>query len=389
MSPDASTAAEPGANHPLPPYRLVADRETWNEALAHLQAQSRIGIDLEANSMFAYHERACLIQISSATADFIIDPLARIDLSGLGAIIADPAVEKVFHAAEYDLILLKNGYNWDLTNLFDTMWAARILGYTQVGLASLLAQFYGVNMSKRYQKSNWCMRPLTGPQLAYAQMDTYYLLNLRDVLARELEAKDAAEEAAEIFAEQARVRIPDNGFDPDHFWTMNGVYDMTPAEQATLRALYLFREEQAERRNLPPFKIMSDKTLMELAQTAPRTADELGRVFGMSPAQQQRFGRQVLGIIASARTAEPPVPPRRTKRPPDSVLNRYDRLQKWRKSRAQARGVESDVIISRDAMWKFAEANPRTIEDMAALGALGPWRLRTYGDEVLRALRNG
>lgn len=386
-----SPDSQPGsvAKTALPPFRLVDSQPTWDRALAHLREQSRIAIDLEANSMFAYREQACLIQISSETTDYIVDPLPDFDLIGLGELLADPAVEKIFHAAEYDLILLKNGYDWDLVNLFDTMWAARILGLKRVGLASLLEDHFGLAMSKRYQKSDWCHRPLTAPQLAYAQMDTHYLFDLRDWLGQRLEEGGHAEEAAEIFAEQARVRIPDNGFDPDGFWTMNGVYTMTHAQQATVKALYHFRDAEAQRRNLPPFKVMSDQTLLELADAAPRKTSELAEVFGMSPNQVNRYGRQLLALISQAQEAEPPSPPARHKRPSDSVLNRYDRLHKWRKARAQERGVESDVIASREALWVYAHNNPRTMEELEALGALGPWRTRTYGMDILRALKHG
>lgn len=381
-----STSHKPGADTPLAPFRLVADAAAWDACLADLRGMSRLAIDLEANSMFAYTERACLIQLSTATADYIIDPLAGLDLSGLGAALADPAVEKIFHAAEYDLILLRRDYDWSLVNLFDTMWAARILGYRQMGLAGLLEAFYGVRLSKRYQKANWCHRPLSAPELAYAQKDTHYLPALRDRLAAELEERGLMAEALETFAEQARVRLPNNGFDPDAFWNINGVQDMTPTQQAVMKALYLFRDREARRRNAPHFKVLSDRTLLEIATTLPARMSELDTLHGMTAGQQQRYGRQLLEAVAEARQAPPPQPPKRLPRLPDAVLIRYDRLHRWRKARALARGVESDVIISRDALWAIAHAAPRTLEELAALDALGPWRLATYGQEILREL---
>jgi ribonuclease D len=369
---------------PLPPYRLVADRPAWAACLRDIQTAPRLAIDLEANSMFAYSERVCLIQISTARTDYIIDPIKRIDLSGLGAIIADPAIEKVFHAAEYDLILLRRDYGWRLNNLFDTMWAARILGYSQFGLASLLEKFYDVHTSKRFQKANWCHRPLSAGELAYAQKDTHYLLAIRDRLAAELKAGGHLAEAQEIFNEQANVKLPNNGFDPEGFWSLNGTQDLPPAQQAALKALYLYRDREARRRNAPPFKVLSDRTLLELAATMPAGMRDLAQIHGMSAGQQQRYGRAILELIAEARYTPPPQPPKRPKRLPDSVLNRYDRLHRWRKGLAQARGVESDVIMSRDALWAIAHAGPRTIGELAALAVLGPWRLATYGESVLQ-----
>lgn len=367
---------------PLPPFHYVDSAAAWATCLADLQAAPRLAIDLEANSMFAYRERVCLIQISTANADYIVDPVGA-DLNGLGPLLVDPTVEKVFHAAEYDLILMRRDYDWTVNNLFDTMWSVRILGYSQMGLASLLEKFFGVSTSKRFQKANWCHRPLSAAELAYAQMDTHYLLALRDLLGAELIAGGHADEAAETFREQSRVRMPNNGFDPEGFWSLNGAYDLTPEQQAVLRALYLYREREAKRRNIPPFKILGDRTLLEAAVQLPARLIDLDAIHGMSAGQQQRYGRNILETIATARHADPPQPPKRSPRPPDSVLNRFDRLHRWRKMRAQARGVESDVIAGREALWTIAQAAPRTPADLEALAVLGPWRLAAYGEEIL------
>jgi ribonuclease D len=198
----------------LPPYRLVTNPSDWQRCLAQLQKYPRLAIDLEANSLFAYREQVCLIQISIPNQDYIVDPLAKIDLSPLGAIIGDPAVEKVFHAAEYDLLLIKREFGWRLQNLFDTMWATRILGYDRCGLANILESFYGVSLDKKHQRANWCKRPLTTSQLAYARMDTHYLLRLRDDLAAELDEAGRTAEARETFAEQSDVHPNNNEFDP-------------------------------------------------------------------------------------------------------------------------------------------------------------------------------
>lgn len=369
-------------------YHLVADRDSWERCWQRLRQKSRLAIDLEANSLYAYRERACLIQISIPDADYIVDPIPDYDLSELGDLLEDPRIEKVFHAAEYDLILLKRDYGWSLNNLFDTMWAARILGYAQIGLASLLEQHFNIRLSKRFQKANWCHRPLDAAELVYAQMDTHYLLALRDILASELDSQGRAEEAAEIFAEQSQVRLPANGFDPDGFWNLNGTHELKPAQKAALKSLYLFRDQEAKRRNLPPFKICSDRTLLELAEQLPQNLSELEMIHGMSTRQRERYGRRLLALIAEARQSPPPVQPKRPPRPPDAVLNRFDRLHRWRKQRAQSRGVESDVIVSRDALWTIAQQNPVTLPELEALDVLGPWRLKTYGEELIQLMRS-
>lgn len=371
----------------LPRHKYIASARDWQVCLAKLQSEPQLAVDLEANSMYAYRERICLIQISIPSQDYLIDPLVRLDLSGLGELLGDPAVEKIFHAAEYDLTLIKREYSWELNNLFDTMWAARILGYPRYGLANLLKEFYQVKLNKRYQKSNWCQRPLTFAQRTYAQLDTYYLLRLRDQLAQELEAVNRVTEAQEIFAEQTQVKPGNNEFTPDSFWSINGVHDLEQRQQAVLKALNIYRDQEARRRNQPLFKILGNQTLLELAQSTPDDLNQLRQIHGMSPGQIRRFGKHILQAIAEGLEGPLPSPPKREKRPPEKILNRFDKLHRWRKNRARIRGVESDVIISREALWEIATLNPKTVAELSQVGGVGDWRSRTYGPEILELLR--
>jgi ribonuclease D len=211
---------------------------------------------------------------------------------------------------------------------------------------------------------------------------------LRDHLAAELAAQNRVEEAEEIFAEQTQVSPNHQTFDPDGFWAISGANDLTRPQQAVLKAVYAFRDQQAERSNQPLFKVMSDRTLLEIAQTCPATLRELHEVYGMSEGQVRRYGRQLLPLITEAQQAEPPRFPKRNHRPPEEVVNRFDRLHTWRKEKAQARGVESDVILSRDCLWAVAYQNPQHSEELATIEELGAWRRKTYGPEILKLLQN-
>jgi len=370
----------------LPRHKYIVAPFDWQACLAKLQSEPRLAIDLEANSMYAYRERICLIQVSIPSQDYIVDPLSRLDLDPLGDMLANPDVEKVFHAAEYDLTLLKREYGWELNNLFDTMWSARILGYKRYGLANLLKELYQVELNKRFQKSNWCRRPLSLAQRTYAQLDTHYLLDLRDYLAAELNKAGREEEAREIFAEQTQVKYSNHEFDPDSFWFIPGIQDLNQRQQAVLKSLNIYRDQEAQLRNRPHFKIFNNKTLLELAKAMPTTIKQLRPIHGMTPGQIRRHGDPLLLAIEKGINAPFPSPPKRNKRMSDSVLNRYDRLHRWRKNRAQARGVESDVIMSRSALWAIAKANPRTLKDLDQIDSIGDWRNQTYGQEILNLL---
>ncbi len=371
----------------LPSHQFITSQTAWQSCLDSLKNQPSVAIDLEANSMYAYRERICLIQISIPAQDYIVDPLSVTDLDGLGDIVSNPAIQKVFHAAEYDLLLMKREYQWELNNLFDTMWAARVLGYDRFGLANLLDTVFDIKISKQYQKSNWCKRPLIPEQLDYAQHDTHHLLALRDILKQELEKAGRLVEAQEIFVDQTKVEPNNHDFTPDSFWSINGVNDLSPQQQATLKKLSIFRDDEAKKRNQPLFKILGDKTLLQLAKDMPKNQHELRQVYGMSHGQIRRFGQSVLDTIRDSKNDPPPKRPQREKRPSDAIICRYEKLHYWRKTCAKERGVESDVILSRECLWDIARQNPHTLDDLAHIETLGNWRRQTYGEEILDVLQ--
>lgn len=370
----------------LPRYELVRKRSAWRRCLQRLQREPRIAVDLEANSMYAYREQICLVQVSIPGQDFVIDPLGDFDLDAFGELIEDASTEKVFHAAEYDLMLMKREFGWQLNNLFDTQWAARILGVERVGLANVLKDVFGVTLDKRYQRANWCRRPLSGEQLAYAQADTHYLLRLRDHLAEALHEVGRWDEAQEIFQEQQRVQLPDLSFDADDFWNISGANRLSPQGRAVLKALNIYRDAEARHRDLPHFKVLQDRTLLELAQNQPKDREELSRIHGMSKGQMRRYGDNLLRLIAENRQTPPPRRPRRQSRPPEEVVNRYEQLHTWRKERGLARGVESDVILSRETLWELAHINPHTLAELEEIDSLGSWRREAYGEEIISVL---
>ena len=192
----------------LPPPVWVDRQDKFDHMVAELSAQGRIAVDTESNSLHAYRERVCLIQFSIPKKDYVVDPLVIQDLSALAPLFANPKIEKIFHAAEYDLLCLRRDYGFEFAKLFDTMQAARILGYGYVGLDNLLAEKFGVKIDKRHQKADWGARPLTSAQMDYARFDTHYLFQLRDLLEGELREKERWELALEDFALACKVGEP-------------------------------------------------------------------------------------------------------------------------------------------------------------------------------------
>jgi ribonuclease D len=371
----------------LPPPLLVADPDGLARLVEALAAHPVVAVDTESNSLHAYRERVCLIQFSTPVADYILDPLRVRDLSSIAPFFRAPDQQKVFHASEYDIICLRRDYQFEFSNIFDTMSAARTLGWPQVGLAAILATHFGVTMNKKFQRADWKRRPLTAEQLDYARLDTHYLLALRDRQLDALTATGRWQEAHEEFERLSGLRGDSSpaASAADGFWRVKGARDLPPAQAAILQALYIYREQQAERIDRPPFKVMGEATLLELARRAPRRVDELHAVPGMTPDQVRRHAAGLLAAIEQGRNAPPQRAPR-GEREPEDVQDRYDRLHTWRKERARARGVESDVILPRTALWDLARRPPRTAGELATIADFGPWRRETYGAEILALL---
>lgn len=366
---------------------VVTTSAHLQEVVRELFGQPAVAVDTESNSLYAYHERICLIQISTATADYIVDPLAEIDLTPLADLFASPAVQKVFHAAEQDVAGLKRDMGCSFTYLFDTMWAARILGWPRVGLADILRETFGVSTDKRYQRYNWGKRPLPAEALTYASLDTHYLLPLQALQQEALQRAGRVEEAAEVFERLAATPPAASPFGPEAFWHTKGLHELKPHELAPLWALYAWRDQEAARRNYPPFKVLGSSTLIALAQRQPRTLEQLREVPGMTPYLVQRYGAAILDALAHSEGVSLPPRPNATPRPDDAVLARYEALRAWRKQTAASRGVDADVVLSNAVLWELAERNPLTLQDLEKIPGLGDWKRAHYGPSLLRVLR--
>jgi ribonuclease D len=355
------------------------------ERLARLLAgESLIAVDTESNSLYAYQEQVCLIQFSIAGHDFVVDPLALSDLSCLAPIFSNPAIEKVFHAAEYDLICLKRDFGFEFANLFDTMIAARILGRKEVGLGALLQAEFGVSVNKRHQRANWGVRPLPPYLLAYAQVDTHYLIPLRNRLRAELEGRGLWPLAQEDFQRLSRVNGHAAGH-KDDCWRVSGAHDLAAQNAAVLKELCRYRDQVARALNRPLFKVIGDRALLAIAQACPSSLDELRRLSALSPLQIERYGKELLAAVQRGLAASPLFPPY-TPRPDEAFLNRLEALRHWRKKTAQKMGVQSDVILPRDLLHTLAEHNPQTEDALAVLMKDVPWRFAHFGKQILEVL---
>ncbi|NWG35292.1 MAG: HRDC domain-containing protein [Chloroflexi bacterium] len=367
---------------PLPPPVWVDEHHTLKRMVDDLSARERIAVDTESNSLHAYRERVCLIQFSTPEKDYILDPLALDDLDLLAPIFASPQIEKIFHAAEYDLICLKRDYDFTFRNIFDTMQAARILGYPFVGLDAILNEKFRVKVDKRHQKADWAARPLTPAQLDYARLDTHYLISLRNLLEQELREKERWGFALDDFSLACHVNEPKEKSNGDSWKRFAARKDVTPRELTILRELCLCRDAIAEHMNRPPFKVIPDKVLLDIAQNPPEKDVDLAAL-GLSQKQIHLWGEQILA--ASRRgAANPLVRAEQAKRPKEAVIRRLDKLKAWRKKVAQEMKVESDIVLPKGLLNTLAEHPPKDMAELQSVMRESPFRFEKYGEQIYK-----
>lgn len=369
----------------LPNPILITRQPALKRMAERLSNEPILAVDTESNSLFAFQEQVCLIQFSTPKDDYLVDPLALGDLTALESVFADPEIEKVFHAAEYDLISLKRDYRFEFNNIFDTMVAARILGWEEIGLGSILKSEFDVELNKRYQRANWGRRPLPPEMLAYARLDTHYLIPLRYRLMAELKARERWPLAEEDFNRLRFVNGRDPQDLPEPCWRVRGAYDLNPQRATVLLELCRYRIQVAKSIDRPVFKVLGDRTLLAIAEALPRSLDELRALPELSEKQFQRNGHALWQAVERGLQAEPIRPPR-PPRPDENFLARIEALRSWRKRTARQMQVKSDVILPRDVMHSIAAHDPTHHEELGDLMRQVPWRYERFGDQILATL---
>lgn len=325
---------------------MIDSTEKLRAYLPTIQAAQWIAVDTEADSLHAYPEKVCLIQISTASGDRLIDPLAGIDIDPL--LDALNAHQLIMHGADYDLRLLRKHHEFVPGAIFDTMIAARLLGHRQFGLSSLVEVFLGVKLDKGSQKANWARRPLTERMETYARNDTRYLKPLADRLRQELQRKSRL-----AWHEESCARLIDDctrmdPIDHDNIWRVKGSHALNRAGLAILREIWRWREAEAIHSTKPPFFILSHEKLVELAAAAAahQPLDPIVPKH-LTPRRQDglRHALQAGGKVPPSE--QPHHPPRTGRWPTDAEKRRLMELTRRRDAHAHQLDIDPTLIASR------------------------------------------
>lgn len=384
---------------PRPPEfapALWVDDPAELEALARrLTTVPRVALDTEANSLHAYRERTCVVQLTTDVESAIVDPLALRDLSPLTRALAREDVEVVLHGGDYDITVLSRDHGMAFGRVFDTYVAATLLAEPRVGLADLAGTLLGARLDKRFQTADWAQRPISPEQRVYLQGDTQWLLPLRDLLAARLAERDLVEEAQIEFRRLAQRRGRPLALDPEGWRRLKGASSLGPEGRAVLHALWAWREAEAERRDVPPFKVLGPQALLTLADV-PLPPDPRALLPGLHPREMQRYGREVRETVerglAAARAGQAPPAPARPVLSDDErrELRRQEKLEvllrDWRRAEAAARAVPNLVVLPNPALEHLVAHGAADLEELAALPDVGPKRALRYGEALLKIL---
>jgi len=361
-------------------YEWVDTAEALAAAAKRLSKARTIGLDTEADSFYHYFHKCCLLQISDGERVFLVDVLAIRQPDALKEIFAAERSVKILHAAEQDILYLRRDFAFDIHPVFDTMIAAQLLGKPSVGLAGLLSAYFGAKLDKGCQRDDWSKRPLTDRQKAYAAADVRQLIPLRDALLAELEATgrlDWAEEEFEVVANRSREP---REFDPDDFWGLKGARDLEPRNATILKELYVMRDVRARAADLPPFRIVSDATLVALARRAPRSLNEVDGIKGFTPLVRRRIGSAVIDAInqglAKKEARRPKPASGQNRRRTASFKVRVERLRAWRKVASAALGLDPGVLFPQSTLEALAASGLAGLENPESIPGMRQWRRR-------------
>ncbi|MFQ6029360.1 MAG: ribonuclease D [Dehalococcoidia bacterium] len=370
--------------------RLISDQKAWEQVAPRLAAEPELALDTESNSMYAFQEQICLVQIGTPTEAYLLDPLAVKDLSALGEILAAPHIRKVLHGSDYDLRSFARDYGFRIHPLFDTEISARFLGMVAPNLAAVLQYFLDVDIpkSRKLQRSNWAVRPLSDLALEYAANDVRYLLPLATELRQRLQAAGRLEWVEEESARLENHAVQTSNGTTEAFLKVKGSDRLGPRELAVLKELFAFREEEAQRMNWPPFRIMRNESLLRLAQD-PQTP--LEQIEGLPPQLLRRSGNRIRSALDRGkrgpeykradrpRRANPWTPPAQA---------RLQELKKWRNEQGAFLGLDPSLLWPVSSLERLA-LQPEAREDLIGAeeaGDVRAWQRENFAQELTAVL---
>ncbi len=359
-------------------YTYVDNTDTLDRLVKALEDVARVGMDTEADSLHHYFEKVCLIQLSFSGNHYIVDPLAGLSLEAFFRALSKK--ELIFQGADYDLRMLKKTFGFrPEAPVFDTMLAAQVLGDEKIGLGALVEKYCGVVLTHGGQKSDWSRRPLSTGQLLYAADDTKYLEAIADAQVaglRELGRVDWHRECCDRAVETAGLPGKSEGKEA---WRIKGSSKLFPKALVFARELWKWRDEAAQQRDRPPFMILRNEDLLELAAWRAQNPQSL---LHQGPVFLKRItGENLARLETAIRTAEAlpptdwPVAPERARfQGAGPSQEKVEALLTECKKIAAGLKIEPCFLASRAAVTALARHRPRSVEEAQEASGMMHWQ---------------
>jgi ribonuclease D len=371
-------------------YKMINSPSKLENFVRAIENEKAVGVDLEADSMYHFKEKVCLVQMAAENLNVVIDPLIVKDLSPLKPIFESRDICKIFHGADYDVRSLYRDFGITIHNLFDTELACRFLGFPESGLEAVLKKKFAVTLDKRFQRKDWSKRPLSPDMIAYAAEDARYLLPLAQSLKTELDEKNRLGWVYEECEYLSRVR-PITTNDQPLYMNFKGAGKLDPRSLAVLEALLGFRREVARRKDKPLFRIFGNRSLAELAGKKPLDLKQLEKSGALSARQISMYGREVLTAIQGAMKLPAEALPvylrKKGPRVPLRVAGRIKALRNWRDKQVQKLAIDPALICTKALISSIALQRPLKLSELAAIKEMKNWQRKEFGKDIVNVLR--
>jgi len=371
-------------------YESIDTFDALKNLARTIDTEKTIGVDLEADSMFHFKEKVCLIQMAAPGINVVIDPLNVKDLSPLKPIFKRQGVRKIFHGADYDVRSLYRDFDISINNLFDTELASRFLGYSETSLGAVLKNKFEVTLDKKFQRKDWSRRPLPRDMISYAAKDARYLLPLAQQLTSELEGLGRLNWVREECENLSKVRPNSNNTDPLYLH-FKGAGKLNPRSLAVLESLLQYRRRIARKKDRPLFRIFGSRSLLELAEKKPPNLKQLEKTRALGTKQISMYGAGVIAVIQDAMQIEQedlPVYPRmKSPRVPLVVVGRVKALRTWRDEQVGRLAIDPALICTKALMSIIAQQKPRKVSDLSAITEMKNWQKKEFGQDIVQVLK--
>jgi ribonuclease D len=372
-----------------PTFEYITTPEALIQACDVLKKAKVLCVDTEFHREKTYYPQFALLQVGCNEGHFVIDPVQIKDLKPIWDVILDPSILKVFHAGRQDLeIILEHAGALPLP-MFDTQVAAALLGYgQQVGFGNLVQRIVKKELAKGESFSDWLNRPLTEQQLKYAADDVIYLMPVYQGLKEDLQARKRStwlDEEQATLTSLSTYQTDKN----EVFWRVKGVNKLKPKHLAILREFATWREEQAQKKDMPRRRALSDDAMLELAKRDKLTLEVMGRMRGLTQGTIRRFGEEWIQLWQKGMNCDEADYPKLTARKSNTSGTdlRLELLDTLVRLKAEESSISSTILTNKSDLAALASWGSKPDNEAPELPCLQGWRYELVGEDLLRLLR--